>query len=864
MLEANRLLCSFDIESAIDRNVQIVRPDTPLVEAIALMRSQGRSADGPVSSFKPPAESFPEQEAVEPCLFIIDKNQDIWLLNPRNIINFLATKKSVQTTPVSAVMEKCLIALTESECFDLVKIFNCFQQGIHHLPILRDSTHQIVGCLTPSRLMQRFYVSPLGHQVIDHSGPSNQHHQLGGLSSPNRPKKPVIFRLKPLSRFGLVGYRKRPQNRLRNRIKIMPYIKSSLPKFNSPEQRACLSETDSINALNKTLPEHFVLVDLLNSEKMITENEKFLLTVFAGMTDIAIIINAKENKIQVAPTHPTLVRSPENCQLISQTLENFFDGPQSETFLGPIRQSLQTQTPIQFDYLLTLGKEPKRFTANISPLSNDSVIWVARDMTAHYQTIQALQHSESLLTGVLNSSLDGIMAFKAIRNSEKTIIDFQWLTINPSAEKIVGRRREDVVGKYLLQEMPGNLETGLFERYVEVVNTQQPLELEFYYDHEGIQAWFKMMAVKLNDGFTVTFRNITEDKQAEATLQQANDKLVRWVEELKQRNREMALLGEMNELLQACETLEEAYKAIGLKLPQLFPSCSGGLAAIDAFKNRVETVATWGKLPGSKPWFAPHECWALRRGRSHRVDNSPFSLFCDHFHPHPSPVESICIPMMAQGEISGLLYLMSSHPGRLSDGKQQLARTVSEQIALALANIKLRETLHTQSIRDSLTGLFNRRYLEETLERELQRAHRQDQSLGIVMIDIDHFKNFNDTFGHDAGDAVLRQVGDLLLKNIRGSDIACRYGGEELTLILPDATLSETYRRAEQIREAIKNLVLEHRGELLGIITASLGIACFPTAGLTGDDLIRAADIALYRAKALGRDRVVTAGSYPV
>ncbi|HEY9837898.1 MAG TPA: sensor domain-containing diguanylate cyclase, partial [Vampirovibrionales bacterium] len=414
------------------------------------------------------------------------------------------------------------------------------------------------------------------------------------------------------------------------------------------------------------------------------------------------------------------------------------------------------------------------------------------------------------------------------------------------------------------QEMPGNLDAGLFERYVEVVNTHQPLELEFYYDHEGLQAWFKMMAVKLEDGFTVTFRNITEDKQSEATLQQANDKLIRWVEELKQRNREMALLGEMNELLQACETLEEAYKAIGLKLPQLFPSCSGGLAAIDVFKNRVETVATWGKLPGSKPWFAPHECWALRRGRSHRVDNSPFSLFCDHFHPHPTPVESLCLPMMAQGSISGLLYLISSHKGRLSDGKQQLARTVSEQIALALANIKLRETLHAQSIRDSLTGLFNRRYLEETLERELQRAHRQDQSVGIVMIDIDHFKHFNDTFGHDAGDAVLRQVGELLRKNIRGSDIACRYGGEELTLILPEATLSETYRRAEQIREAIKNLVLEHRGELLGIITASLGIACFPTAGFTGDDLIRAADTALYRAKALGRDRVVTAGSYPI
>ncbi|MGL5192391.1 MAG: diguanylate cyclase [Chroococcales cyanobacterium] len=863
MLEANRLLCSFDIESAIDRNVQIVSADTSLIEAIALMRSQGRSPQGTVPSSPPTPESFSGQEGAEPCLFIMDEQKGISLLTPRNIAEFLATQKIFKKTKVAAVMQKCLISIQESDCRDIKIILNWFQQGIHYLPILSDSGHSIVGFLTPSRLMQGFYVSQSG-KFIDNSIQAN-HQDSGESKSQPRPQKNWISTYNPLSNSRLICYKKRPQERQGHRIKLIPYIKRST--HNAPYQKT----TESVNKnslLNNNISGVFDSIpasaNLINCPELSTQKEADLLKLLSAIHDLILIIDNIDKTIKFAPTHPALVRTEANSQLISQTLEFFFHGSQSETFLGPIRQSLKTQTPIEFDYLLTLGKEEKRFTASISPLSNHSVIWVARDMTDRHQTVQALQHSESLLAGVLNSSLDGIMAFKAIRNPEKTIIDFQWLTINPAAEKIVGRPREDVLGKYLLQEMPGNLETGLFERYVEVVKTNKPLELEFYYDHEGIQAWFKMMAVKLDDGFTVTFRNITDDKQAEATLQQANDKLVRWVEELKQRNREMAFLGEMNELLQACETLEEAYKAIGLKLPQLFPSCSGGLAAIDSFKNRVETVATWGKLPGSKPWFAPHECWALRRGRSHRVDNSPFSLFCDHFHPHPSPVESLCIPMMAQGEISGLLYLISSHQGRLSDGKQQLARTVSEQIALALANIKLRETLHTQSIRDSLTGLFNRRYLEETLERELQRAHRQDQSVGIVMIDIDHFKTFNDTFGHDAGDAVLRQVGDLLLNNVRGSDIACRYGGEELTLIFPDATLSETYRRAEQIREAIKNLVLEHRGELLGIITASLGIACYPTAGITGDDLIRAADIALYRAKALGRDRVVTAGSYPI
>lgn len=863
MLEANRLLCSFDIESAIDRNVQIVPADTPLVEAIALMRSQGQVPDDPVPSFHPNPESFYGQVGGESCLFVRDENQAIGLLTPRNIMEFLATQKSLRKTTVAAVMQKCLITIKESDCCDIKIILNWVQQGIHYLPILSDSGHQVVGILTPSRLMQQFYVSQSG-QVIDNSI-QVKHQESGESPSQPRPKKNWISTFHPLSNANLIGYKKRPQERQGHRIKIIPYIKGVTGDIPEKKTTESVNKKSLINnTITKSLKSIPASFSLAKPQESLTQNKKDLLTVLSAINDLVLIIDEIENTIKVAPTHPALVRSEENSELISQTLELFLNGSQSETFLGPIRQSLQTQTPIQFDYLLMLGKEEKRFTASISPLSNHSVIWVARDMSDRHQAVQALQHSESLLAGVLNSSLDGIMAFKAIRNPEKNIIDFQWLTINPAAEKIVGRRGQDVLGKYLLQEMPGNLETGLFERYVEVVHTNQPLELEFYYDHEDIQAWFKMMAVKFGDGFTVTFRNITQSKQAEAILQQANDKLILWVEELKQRNREMALLGEMNELLQACETLEEAYKAIGLKLPQLFPSCSGGLAVIDAFKNRVETVATWGKLPGSKPWFSPHECWALRRGQSHRVDHSPFSLFCDHFHPHPDPVESLCLPMMAQGENSGLLYLISSQKGRLSDGKQQLARTVSEQIALALANIKLRETLHTQSIRDSLTGLFNRRYLEETLERELQRAHRQDQSVGIVMIDIDHFKNFNDTFGHDAGDAVLRQVGELLMKNIRGSDIACRYGGEELTLIFPDATLSETYRRAEQIREAIKNLVLEHRGELLGIITASLGIACYPTAGITGDDLIRAADMALYRAKALGRDRVVTAGSYPI
>ncbi|MCI0529788.1 MAG: diguanylate cyclase [Nitrospira sp.] len=193
----------------------------------------------------------------------------------------------------------------------------------------------------------------------------------------------------------------------------------------------------------------------------------------------------------------------------------------------------------------------------------------------------------------------------------------------------------------------------------------------------------------------------------------------------------------------------------------------------------------------------------------------------------------------------------------LEESKQRLAVTVAEHIGLALANLKLRETLRIQSIRDPLTSLFNRRYMEETLEKELRRVHRHQQTLGIIMLDIDHFKRFNDAFGHDAGDHLLRNLGTFLQAHIRGEDIACRYGGEEFTLILPGASLDVTRQRAEQIRQGVKHLSIMYSGQSLGPITLSLGVAVFPEHGSTIESIVRTADLALYQAKAAGRDRVM-------
>jgi len=353
-------------------------------------------------------------------------------------------------------------------------------------------------------------------------------------------------------------------------------------------------------------------------------------------------------------------------------------------------------------------------------------------------------------------------------------------------------------------------------------------------------------------------RDITERKRTEEALQLANQKLEAWVNELEQRTREMTLLNEMGDMLRACLSTDEVYSVIVRAAQQIFPVQVGALYVITSSRNLVESVVLWGDTSLAERVFAPDECWALRCGRIHWVEDSSTGLLCKHLH-HPPPPAYLCVPMMAQSEAVGMLHLAQSKNRVMTESKQHLAVTMAEHIAMALSNLKLHETLRSQSIRDPLTGLFNRRFMEESLELELRRAARNQRPLGVIMIDLDHFKHFNDTFGHEAGDSLLRELGSLLQNNIRGEDIACRYGGEEFTLIMPEGSFDVTRQRAEFLREAIKHINVQHRGQPLGRITASMGVAVFPDHGRTGKAVLESADAALYRSKNEGRDRVTIA-----
>lgn len=353
-----------------------------------------------------------------------------------------------------------------------------------------------------------------------------------------------------------------------------------------------------------------------------------------------------------------------------------------------------------------------------------------------------------------------------------------------------------------------------------------------------------------------------ERENAEAWVREANKELQEQIGMLEQRNGEIELLSQSGELLQACHNLDEARRVITKIAPRLFPNDCGGVYLFNPSGNLLEAAARWNpshdERCANEEYFAPDMCWALRRGTVHFFENGAAGtsdMACRHLS-EPLPNSSLCLPMTAQGNVLGLLNL-SQVEAPLDAGKRRLALAFFEQIALATANLQLRETLRHQSIRDPLTNLYNRRYLEESLERELARAARDEDSVGVIMIDLDHFKKFNDTYYHDAGDAMLRAMANFLNESIRGGDIACRYGGEELTLILPEASLKGTCRRAEKICEGAAQMQITHRGQKLGPVTLSLGIAAFPHHGSTPAALLKAADSALYQAKSLGRNRVV-------
>ncbi|HET6930240.1 MAG TPA: diguanylate cyclase [Candidatus Acidoferrum sp.] len=383
-----------------------------------------------------------------------------------------------------------------------------------------------------------------------------------------------------------------------------------------------------------------------------------------------------------------------------------------------------------------------------------------------------------------------------------------------------------------------------------------------------IHALPMVVAGRVQGGYVI-YKDISEEVRASVVAQEHAQAMGHWVGELELRTMQITQLNEMSGLLQCAESTEEAFAVIRQSVHKLFADAGAG--AVFIYKpsgNVLELTASWGDGGLGEPVFARDACWSLRLGKPHWSESSNSGIVCGHIDRTGESIY-LCVPMVAQSETLGVLHLRYDlgHAGiphvdpKTRESQTRLAVAAASQIAVSLANLRLRETLREQSIRDPLTGLFNRRFMQESLNKELQRARRKDRLLSLIFLDLDHFKRFNDVFGHDAGDSVLQSMADIFRMHFRAEDIICRYGGEEFAIILPESSVHDALKRADALRLATKDLKLVHRGVLLDPVTLSIGIAGFPENGENAQDLLDAADKSLYQSKANGRDRVTLASS---
>ncbi len=364
--------------------------------------------------------------------------------------------------------------------------------------------------------------------------------------------------------------------------------------------------------------------------------------------------------------------------------------------------------------------------------------------------------------------------------------------------------------------------------------------------------------------FGVLLRDAVRQERLGRQMASTNEQMSRTVETLECRATESALLTAARDELQLCVDVRQVYDAAANGFWRLLPGTSGCLFMINQSRQVVEIVSSWGRIAVQD--FSPLEsCCGLRSGQARWRQPGVSEIHCSHFTADP-PECYLCRPIVAQGNTLGILYVQCENDTVVESVQQRIdgLRQLVQITGMAIATLNLRARLEQQSIRDSLTGLYNRNFMEISLERELSRAARRNQTLAVLMLDVDHFKQFNDTYGHAAGDAVLKEIAKVFHDNIRAEDIACRYGGEEFTILLPDIAARAACERAERILEAVAKLNVALDAQTCSGLTISIGIALYPKDGETAEQLLRRADEALYLSKRTGRSRFSIGEGEPV
>ena len=373
----------------------------------------------------------------------------------------------------------------------------------------------------------------------------------------------------------------------------------------------------------------------------------------------------------------------------------------------------------------------------------------------------------------------------------------------------------------------------------------------------GFAAFSLVIVIAL---FGFILRDAVRRHRYERELFDANEKLATTIRALERQARETNLMKSAREELQLCTSLEQTQQCAARAFEQLLPATAGAICIISNSRQAVELVAVWNCPPAFSDSFALDACCGLRSGHARWRKPGRSEVHCAHFRSKP-PESYACLPLAAHGETLGMVYIECPSPGisAMVEAHQEPLDSMIELISMSIAGLNLRNRLEQQSIRDSLTDLFNRHFMEIALERELSRAARQRKPLAVLMLDVDHFKHFNDTFGHEAGDFVLREVAETMRETVRNEDIVCRYGGEEFVVILPEMGLDAAMERAEELRRMVSQIRMRYRGEDLKEVRVSIGVAIYPEHADSMGQILRAADGALYQAKHSGRNCVTLA-----
>ncbi len=478
---------------------------------------------------------------------------------------------------------------------------------------------------------------------------------------------------------------------------------------------------------------------------------------------------------------------------------------------------------------------------------------VKEDITARKHDQERIADALAFNKTILDSSPFGILIYKA---------SGRCISANAAAGVITGKTHEELLAHDFHASKSWKA-SGLYRAAMKTLETGDPVSAAVHCQiSTGRELWLNYTFNPFMIGGELHLLHMFQDdslrQKAEEELKLTNEKLEVIVKDLEVSRNNSDLLRQLGDMLQICHEVKEAFDIIEPFIPSLFPDSTGTLYMLDANLRTVSAVLSWGGQVDSDPVFSLENCWSLRSNQTHFTNTALPGPKCKYMDESFSGIY-LDLPLTASGETIGLFHLEWSGLKNLPTQVQSLAQIMTEHIALALANIRLRERLVYQSVRDPLTGAFNRRYMEETLAREVMRARRYNKSLGLMMIDIDYFKKFNDTYGHAAGDLVLKNLSTLLATNVRTSDIVCRMGGEEFLVILTDASSEIVHERAESIRQAVAALKLVYDDQPLGPMTVSIGVAMHPEQGSSEEVLLRRADDALYLAKNSGRNRVETA-----